>query len=255
MQLNFNLSDKQIIRENEKWFKFFVYSPIIVAIVWAVSFLAIGIVGALVYDEMLGLFALGALLAPLVYMYVKVSCSYKILHIYYLKKISNENRTMIVPQEQNAQGNSNSANNTPVNHIKEEGMILAKPLNPNNNVTNINTEDKSSKKLKSVYIESFVSSIGQHVFKGDSTLGSVTIHDGVIKIGCGAFEDCAFLVSVIIGKSVVKLGAKVFNGCTSLTNLIFKGTVVQWNAIEKGENWNENVPATQIICSDGKVTL
>ena len=46
-----------------------------------------------------------------------------------------------------------------------------------------------------------------------------------------------------------------FGGCTSLTNITFNGTVEQWSSITFGLNWNYNVPATHVQCSDGTVEL
>jgi hypothetical protein len=43
--------------------------------------------------------------------------------------------------------------------------------------------------------------------------------------------------------------------CVSLNSIIFKGTKTQWEAIEKGANWNFGVPATVVHCSDGDVAL
>lgn len=32
-------------------------------------------------------------------------------------------------------------------------------------------------------------------------------------------------------------------------------SIAQWNAIEKGDNWDVGVPATHVQCSDGQVAL
>ncbi len=46
-----------------------------------------------------------------------------------------------------------------------------------------------------------------------------------------------------------------FDGCTSLKNIIFNGTMAQWEAVKKAENWNKDVPAKTVKCSDGEVKL
>ena len=63
------------------------------------------------------------------------------------------------------------------------------------------------------------------------------------------------LTSVTIPSSVIFIGSGAFNNCTTLTTIHFEGTVEQWNAIEFGDHWNYNVPATEVICSDGTVPL
>ena len=83
---------------------------------------------------------------------------------------------------------------------------------------------------------------------------SFTIPDSVTQIDAGAFANCEKLTNITISDSVTSIGKSAFWGCTSLTNINFAGTVEQWNAISKGENWNKNVPATEINCSDGTVT-
>jgi len=40
-----------------------------------------------------------------------------------------------------------------------------------------------------------------------------------------------------------------------LTSIIYDGTMEQWAAVSKGSNWKYKVPATVVICLDGKVAL
>lgn len=80
------------------------------------------------------------------------------------------------------------------------------------------------------------------------------------EVPCGienlnnTFYGCKELKSLTIPTSVIKMEA-AFGECYSLTNIIFEGTMAQWNDIEKGSNWNQDVPATEVICSDGTVAL
>ena len=100
-----------------------------------------------------------------------------------------------------------------------------------------------------------VTTIGNYAFCKCSNLTSVTILDSVITIGNSAFRGCTNLMSVTIGNSVTTIGDWAFDGCDNLTIITFEGTVAQWNAISKGDDWKYNVPATSVICSDGTVTL
>ena len=63
------------------------------------------------------------------------------------------------------------------------------------------------------------------------------------------------LTSVVIPETVVYIGSKAFSKCETLNGITFKGTVEQWEAIEKGADWKEGVPATKVVCSNGEVTL
>lgn len=77
----------------------------------------------------------------------------------------------------------------------------------------------------------------------------------ITKINQYAFCDCTGLTSVTIGNGVTSIGNYAFYNCTGLTSITFKGTKAQWNAISKGDYWNNNVPATQVGCKDGTVSI
>lgn len=132
--------------------------------------------------------------------------------------------------------------------------------------------------LTSITIPNSVTSIGNYAFYGCSGLTSVTIGDGVTSIGNRAFEDCTRLTSVTIGgsvtsfgdwafyncssltsitipDSVTSIGWAAFSGCSGLTSITFNGTIAQWNAISKGTFWKASVPATEVVCTDGKVSI
>lgn len=83
----------------------------------------------------------------------------------------------------------------------------------------------------------------------------LVIPDNVIGIGEYAFHTCTNLIEVTIPASVMSIGATAFYFCQNLAKINYTGTVEQWNAIQFGENWNEEVPATEVICSDGTVPL
>ena len=85
--------------------------------------------------------------------------------------------------------------------------------------------------------------------------GVITFDGPVTSIGNGAFDGCYSLTSITIPNSVTEIEDRVFLGCSALTSITFEGTIAQWNSITKGENWNNNVPATYVQCTDGQVTL
>ena len=114
-------------------------------------------------------------------------------------------------------------------------------------------EDCSS--LTSITIPDSVTSIGNYAFYGCSSLTSITIPDGVTNINSATFYSCSSLTSITIPDSVTSISNHAFSLCSNLTSITFEGTVEQWNAITFGSYWNGRVPATEVVCSDGAVTL
>ncbi len=111
------------------------------------------------------------------------------------------------------------------------------------------------KGLTSVTIPDSVTSIGYEAFSNCKGLTSVTIGNGVTSIGGSAFFGCSGLTSVTIGNSVKSIGQAAFSYCTGLTSITFNGTIAQWNAISKGDYWKNKVRATEVVCTDGKVSI
>ena len=79
--------------------------------------------------------------------------------------------------------------------------------------------------IKSVIIESGVTSIGDWAFHSCSSLTSVTIPDSVTSIGDYAFSDCSSLTNVTIPDSVTSIGDSVFYYCSALTSVTIPDSV------------------------------
>ena len=121
----FKLTNEEIINENEKFFKFYVYLPMIIAIVTAVFFFIWSIVDPavfnysipkyysdyyddFVYQEVYGIMGvssffgamiiwwlIGAVVTTLNYFVYKLVLTPVILHIYYLKSINSNSEDML----------------------------------------------------------------------------------------------------------------------------------------------------------------
>ena len=55
--------------------------------------------------------------------------------------------------------------------------------------------------------------------------------------------------------TITRVGDCAFAYCVSLDTIIYTGTMEMWNNIVKGEDWNQNVPATIVHCSDGDMPI
>ena len=83
----------------------------------------------------------------------------------------------------------------------------------------------------------------------------VTIGNSVEDIGDEAFYGCTGLTSITIPVSVTEIYERAFYNCTSLTSISYTGTIDQYNVIGKYPEWNTNVPATVVHCTDGDAPI
>ena len=82
--------------------------------------------------------------------------------------------------------------------------------------------------MKTVVINSGLTSIGNNAFSGCTGLTSVTIPNSVTVIGCYAFSNCTGLTTVTIGNSVTSICNWAFYRCTSLKKVNYTGTIADW---------------------------
>ena len=54
---------------------------------------------------------------------------------------------------------------------------------------------------------------------------------------------------------VTGIGEYAFYECLSLTDITFQGTMAQWNEIDFGNRWNDEVPINVVHCTDGDVEI
>ena len=105
--------------------------------------------------------------------------------------------------------------------------------------------------IKSVVIETGVTSIGKYAFYSYSDLTSVNISDGVTKIGGFAFYQCKGLTAITIPNSVTSLGGSAFYGCTGLTSVTIPNSVTSI-----GEQAFANCTGlTSVVIGDGVTSI
>lgn len=76
------------------------------------------------------------------------------------------------------------------------------------------------KQIRSVVIESGVTSIGSSVFQDCADLTAVEIPGSITSIGPSAFEGCTSLAKVVIPEGIDFISSEAFKDCTSLTGIV-----------------------------------
>ena len=100
-----------------------------------------------------------------------------------------------------------------------------------------------------------VTSICESAFMNCTNLSSVNIPSLVTDIDGDAFRGCTNLSSIEIPSSVTYISGTAFSGCPNLIHITFKGTTEQWNNIFIGGGTFYDITATEVVCSDGQVSL
>lgn len=113
----------------------------------------------------------------------------------------------------------------------------------------------NNKYIESLKTPSTITFIDSQAFYGCENLKMVILAEGIEVLAGSAFKDCTSLESITLPSTLATIGYEAFFNCTSLTTIEFEGTVEQWNAISLGTGWCGRVPATEVICSNGTVSL
>jgi hypothetical protein len=95
--------------------------------------------------------------------------------------------------------------------------------------------------------------INYAAFSG-TAITNIKLPTSVTSIGPFAFNNTD-LTDIKIPTNVTTISDYAFGSCSFLETITFEGTMEQWNNISKGSSWNFGVPATEVVCSDGVVSL
>jgi hypothetical protein len=100
----------------------------------------------------------------------------------------------------------------------------------------------------------FITYITPEMFKSSAeALGAIIMLDNIKYIGASAFEDSC-LTYAEFTTAVTKIESRAFANCKNLLCIRYNGTKEQWNAIEKGTDWDAGTGNYTIYCSDGEIT-
>lgn len=107
--------------------------------------------------------------------------------------------------------------------------------------------------LAKVKIPKGVLSIGQNAFYICESLKEVYLPDGLLILDAQAFCGCDSLTTVRIPHSLNIMETEAFSNCPNLTTIQYDGTIEEWDAIEKVDDWDANTVGYTIYCTDGDI--
>lgn len=95
--------------------------------------------------------------------------------------------------------------------------------------------------LKEVVIPDSVTHISEGAFQNCEKLEKITLSKAITSIEGFAFENTN-LKEVVIPGSIKYIFTRAFADCSSLTSITYNGTEAEWNAVEKGTDWDAKTP-------------
>ena len=88
-----------------------------------------------------------------------------------------------------------------------------------------------------------------YTFSADN-LTEIILPEGLTFIAENSFNRVGSLTSITLPSTIKYIGYRSLSG---IQNIIYNGTMEQWDAVSKKNEWNQT--ATEVVCSDGVVTL
>lgn len=109
--------------------------------------------------------------------------------------------------------------------------------------------------LKSIAFPSSLNQIGWASFRGCTGLKTVKVLSNpkrTVVVGTYAFYGCTALAKIALPQNIT-IGQQTFYNCTSLKDIFYDGTMAEWEAVTKGDGWNDNTGAYTVHCTDGDI--
>ena len=140
-------------------------------------------------------------------------------------------------------------------HNREQSEVIIAPSHMGKLVDSIeNSAFKDNVYLEKVVFSDEIKIVGTSAFSNCENLSQIDLGKALERIYPQAFYNCA-LKEITIPVTCTEIGAYALYDCKNLTKIYYEGTIEQWEEITFGRNWNLNVPATEVICRGGNVTI
>lgn len=109
--------------------------------------------------------------------------------------------------------------------------------------------------LQGIVLPDSITTLGHSVFKNCTSLTSINIPDSITTLNAHTFGSCTSLTSITLPSTLTSINNYCFKDCTALSTITFSGTTSAWSSISLETDWNKNVPASIVTCSDGTINL
>lgn len=110
--------------------------------------------------------------------------------------------------------------------------------------------------LEEITFTNHVPHVGISAFRNCSGLQQIVVPEGVKRIENRAFMGCSNLEYVYLPSTLTEIGTEMFNNCSKLSSINFGGARHAWYDLDDAQgNWKGNAPITQVVCSDGTVSV
>lgn len=110
-------------------------------------------------------------------------------------------------------------------------------------------------RLRTVNFPKSLTCISFMAFYGCSSLRQLILPPKVDTIEDGAFSRCINLEKISLPQTLTEIQQHAFDRCESLREINFAGKYEEWCRIEKGNEWNRDMPDCTLICSDKTVRM
>lgn len=107
--------------------------------------------------------------------------------------------------------------------------------------------------LLEVQIPDGITEIQSYTFSGCFKLDHVVLPQNCTSIDIGAFSVCSGLTEITLPAGLRSIGNYAFDDCRALTDIHYGGTMAQWEAIEKGIDWDRGTDRYTVHCTDGDI--
>ena len=106
--------------------------------------------------------------------------------------------------------------------------------------------------LTAVSLPEGVVSVGSQAFRRNNALASVQLPSSLRYIGDYAFYACSKELEPILPADLAYIGEGIFEQCR-MERVYYQGTLAQWEAIAKHEEWISRYDNYTLICADGEL--